>query len=518
MFRLFLLFFVPLYFFASEFKVASYNVENLFDAVKNGTEYEDYIPGRHNWSEHMVDIKLTHLSEVICDLDADIVALQEIENEEILIRLQKRLKRVGCGYPHHSIVRKKKTTIRVALLSRYPIVNEKEIRVNYSSRDRDILEVTVKIEGEPLTLFVNHWKAKSRSGYESRRMNYARALAKRIDALPKEREYLIIGDLNSHYDEYRVLTKRLNDTQGKTGINHTLKTIKGEDLVSEEDMLADKEGHHFNLWLELAPAKRWSHKYYGHRGSIDHILLPQTLFDGKGIDYVNNSYGVFRAPYLFTREGWINGWDYSGSKHKGRGYSDHLPIYATFSMRPYQPEKVKKAVLQKIEDLYRVEQLDHPIKLENCVVVLKRGSNAIIKQSPNGKAIFIYAAASGLQEGERYDLTISEIATYKGMKEIMRIEKIKKRGSIALHPYYMREDQLDSRDPAQQNQVFVDLVGTYRHNHFEIGKRRIPIYFKKKRNRPADGSRLKISYAHLGYYRKAQLIVYDRKDFQEMEK
>ncbi len=187
-------------------------------------------------------------------------------------------------------------------------------------------------------------------------------------------------------------------------------------------------------------------------------------------------------------------------------------------MRPYQPEKVKKAVLQKIEDLYRVEQLDHPIKLENCVVVLKRGSNAIIKQSSKGKAIYIYAAAAGLQEGERYDLTVSEIATYKGLKEIMRIEKIKKRGSVALHPYYMQEDQLDSRDPAQQNQVFVDLIGTYRHNHFEIGKRRIPIYFKKKRNRPADGSRLKISYAHLGYYRKAQLIVYDRKDFQEMEK
>ena len=518
MFRLLLLLFIPLYLFTSEFKVASYNVENLFDAVKNGTEYKDYIPGKHNWSERMVDIKLTHISEVICDLDADIVALQEIENEGVLIDLQKRLKRVGCDYPHHSIVRKKKTTIRVAILSRYPIVDEREIRVNYSSRDRDILEATVKIEGQRLTLFVNHWKAKSRSGFESRRINYARALAKRIDNLPKGREYLIIGDLNSHYDEYRVITKRLNDTQGKTGINHTLKTIKGEDLVSEEDIQIDSEGRHFNLWLELAPAKRWSHKYYGHRGSIDHILLPQTLFDGKGIDYVNNSYRVFRAPYLFTREGWINGWDYSGSKHKGRGYSDHLPIYATFSMQPYHPEKVKKAVLQKIEDLYLVEQLDHPVKLENCVVVLKRGTNAIIKQSPKGKGIFIYAAAAGLQEGERYDLTISEIATYKGLKEIMRIEQIKKQGSVALKPYYMGEDQLDSRDPVQQNQVFVDLVGTYRYNHFEIGERRIPIYFKKKRNRPADGSKLKISYAHLGYYRKAQLIVYDRKDFQEMEK
>ncbi|MEA3455088.1 MAG: endonuclease/exonuclease/phosphatase family protein [Campylobacterota bacterium] len=518
MFRLLLILFVPFYLFATQFKVASYNVENLFDAVKNGTEYDEYIPGKHNWSERMADIKLTHISEVICDLDADIVALQEIENEGILMRLQKRLKRVGCDYSYHSIARKKKTTIRVAILSRYPIVNEREIRVNYSSRDRDILEATVKIKGQLLTLFVNHWKAKSRSGYESRRVNYARALAKRIDALPKKREYLIVGDLNSHYDEYRVLSKRLNDTKGKTGINHTLKSIKGDDLVSEHDIQVDNEGRHFNLWLELAPSRRWSHKYYGHRGSIDHILIPQSLVDGKGIDYVNNSYSVFRAPYLFTREGWINGWDYSGSKHKGRGYSDHLPIYATFSMEPYQPEKVKKPVLQKIENLYTTEELSHPVRLENCVVILKRGTNAVIKQSPKGKAIYIYAAAAGLQEGQRYDLTVSEIATYKGMKEIMRIEQVKKLGSVTLKSYYLEEERLDSGDPALQNQVFVDLIGVYRNNHFEIEKRRIPIYFKKKRNRPADGTKLKIFYAHLGYYRKPQLVVYDRKDFKEMEK
>ncbi len=464
----------------------------------------------------MVDIKLTNISEVLCDMNADIVALQEIENESVLMQLQKRLKRVGCEYPYRSIVRKKKTTIRVALLSRFPITDEREIRMNYSKRDRDILETTVNIDGQALTLFTNHWKAKSRSGYESRRMNYARALAKRIDNLPKNREYLIVGDLNAHYDEYRVLTKRLNDTQGKTGINHILKTIRGEDLVTEEHIQTDRKGRHFNLWLELAPAKRWSHKYYGHRGSIDHILIPQTLVDGRGIDYVNNSFGVFRAPYLFTKEGWINGWDYSGSKHKGRGYSDHLPIYASFSTVPYKAEKVKKAQLQKIEYLYQVEQLSHPVRLENCVVILKRGSNAIIKQSPKGKAIYIYAAAAGLKEGQRYDMTVSEIATYNGLKEIMRIEQVKKRGSASLASYYLKSKKLNSQDPLLQNQVFVNLTGVYLNNHFEIGDERIPIYFKKKRNRPKNGSKLKIFYAHLGYYRKAQLIVYDRKDFKEM--
>jgi len=512
--RLLLLLFLPLFLAGESFVVASYNVENLFDDVKNGSEYDDYIPGRHNWTSRMVEIKLNHTAEVLCDLDADIVALQEIENEAILARLQKRLKRVGCPYPYRAITHKKKTAIQLALLSRYPIVDKRELSVSYTGRDRNILEAVVKIDGHPLRLFVNHWKAKSRSGKESRRIRYAKVLKRRIEQLPRGSEYLILGDLNAHYDEYRVLTERLDDSSGKTGINHILKTIKRGDLISEEQIVSDREGSHYNLWLELAPAKRWSHKYYGRRGSIDHILLPQTLFDGKGIDYINNSFAVFRRPYLFTREGWINGWNYSNGKHKGKGYSDHLPIYAGFSTKAYQIEKAKKATEGSIEDLYRSGQPDHPVRLKGCVVILKRGTNAIIKQKPGGRAIFIYAAAAGLEEGACYDLTASEIKVYKGMQEILRIDHPRKCDKSVSGAYYLKQKDLDIEDLRLQNQVFVSLKGVYRHNHLEIDGKKIPIYFKNKRWRPADGSRLRISYAHLGAYRKPQLIIYSRKDFK----
>ena len=514
MLRLIVLFLLPFFVYATTFKVASYNVENLFDDLRNGTEYDDYIPGKHNWTSRMVEIKLNQLAEVICDLDADIVALQEVENDAILQRLQKRLRRVGCPYPYRAVTQKKKTAIQVALLSRFPIVNRRELRVNYSERDRNILEATVMIEGHPLTIFVNHWKSKSRSGTESRRIRYAKALMKRINALPKGREYLITGDLNSHYDEYRVLSKRLDDSGGRTGVNHILKTIKNGELITEQEILQDRSGSHYNLWLELSPAKRWSHKYYGRRGSIDHILLPQSLFDGKGIDYVNNSFAVFKAPYLFTKEGWIRQWEYQNGKHKGKGYSDHLPIYAVFSTKPYLPEEFKPATTQKIEDLYRIKQLDHPVILKHAAILLKRGSNAVIKQAPGGKAIYLYAAAGGLEEGRCYDLTVSEIGEYKGLKEITRIEKSIDCGSVSLADYYLGAGQLDEKNPALQNQVFTDLEGIYRHNHLEIGSRRIPIYFKKKRWRPADGSRIRIDFAQLGYYRKPQLVILGRKDFE----
>ena len=114
--RYLLLFLLPLLLFSKPFKVATYNVENLFDAHYVGTEYDDYRK-KHNWTKRMVEIKLNHVAEVICDLDADILGLQEIENINIFEQLKKRLSRVGCGYKYAAISSKKDATIQVALLS-----------------------------------------------------------------------------------------------------------------------------------------------------------------------------------------------------------------------------------------------------------------------------------------------------------------------------------------------------------------------------------------------------------------
>jgi predicted extracellular nuclease len=78
-------------------KIASWNVENLFDIRRQGTEYPEYLPGPR-WNEALLRYKLQNLSQVICDLDADMIALQEVENDGALARLQGFLKRVGCPF------------------------------------------------------------------------------------------------------------------------------------------------------------------------------------------------------------------------------------------------------------------------------------------------------------------------------------------------------------------------------------------------------------------------------------
>jgi len=78
--------------FANNLKIASYNVENLFDLESNGSEYKEYIPNSDsNWNKENFDIKFANVVKVIEDLDPDIIALQEIENENVIKLLKEKL-------------------------------------------------------------------------------------------------------------------------------------------------------------------------------------------------------------------------------------------------------------------------------------------------------------------------------------------------------------------------------------------------------------------------------------------
>jgi endonuclease/exonuclease/phosphatase family metal-dependent hydrolase len=491
--------------------VASYNVENLFDAYYNGTEYEEYIPGKHNWNKRMVEIKINHTTQVICDLNADVLGLQEIENKEIFNALKNKLKKVGCGYKYSAITSKKGASIQVALLSRFPIVKQHDISVSYSPRVRNILEVEIEVQKHRLTLFVNHWKSKAYKGYESKRIKYAKALQARIARLAPRKEYIIIGDFNSDYNAYLTLDDKINDTEGKTGFSDILKT-----KIEEYQILHAKKGEHYTLWKELPIAKRWSHKFYGKKSSLDQIVLPQNMFDARGIDYVNNSFSVYKAKYLFTKRGYINRWRYKNGKHMAKGYSDHLPVYAYFDTQAYKSlegeQKIHQIEEKSIAALYLHENIENSVLLKNVLVLMKRGRNAIIKQTKKGRGIYLYGCASKLKEGYRYDILVESIKGYHGLKEIISAYNIKKYGKVSLKKFYKK-----SFDNLKQNEVISKVVGIYKNKKIYINGKDIPIYFKKKKFTPPNGTKLKIHYAHLGYYKQLQLVIHSRKDFEIVE-
>ncbi|MFH1062714.1 MAG: helix-hairpin-helix domain-containing protein [Candidatus Omnitrophota bacterium] len=334
---------------AKTFKIATYNVENLFDLEPSGNEYIEYLPNNiFNWNQDTLNIKLNNIAQVIKDLNADIIALEEIESEQVLKLLLEKLKENSLDYPYYEIAQAKNTVVKCAVLSKYPISKTWEIPIN-NSKVRNILKVAVFLETNPLILYINHWKSKQ--GPESLRIASALALRKDIDTLAADTDFIILGDFNSNYNEDQSIknSKRFNNTKGLTGINNILNTTLDSKMVTENFLSKQKNNKYlYNLWLELPASKRWSYNASEHKNSPDSIILSHGLYDAKGISYLDNSFDRFTANYLFN-QGQIFRWQREKNgrgMHLGAGYSDHLPIFASFSTDPFTWANQKQASKQ----------------------------------------------------------------------------------------------------------------------------------------------------------------------------
>jgi predicted extracellular nuclease len=311
-------------------KIASYNVENLFDLNFDGTEYSEYIPNTiWQWNAKTYRKKLQNISTVIAEINPDIIALTEIESDASLKALQTMLSQKGVYFKYRAIAERKKSSVKTALLSKYQL-HTREIQVSPSRSFRNILEAKVTIEGKPLHIFVNHWKSKS--GPESQRIVYAKALKKRLSELPRNSDYVLAGDFNADYEEHKrfVKTRKHNDTKGITGINHILNTIdKNGELYTTKTL--PKEGT-YNLWMELDKSKRWTHIFRGKKEALDHIIISPSLADDTTSRYIKGTFQSYAPAYLFKKKN-LYRWQRSRTRplhHTGLGYSDHLPIVAEF--------------------------------------------------------------------------------------------------------------------------------------------------------------------------------------------
>jgi len=311
-------------------KIASYNVENLFDLETSGHEYPEYISNTNaNWNTKTYKIKLKNIAKVITDINADIIALQEIESMQALKDLRFALKQNALYYQYFALADNKNTNIKVAILSKIPFVYSKSLSVNASYSYRDILETKFNIEGNELYIFVNHWKSKR--GPESKRIESAKALLKRVKILGEDKNIILLGDFNSDYQEnIKFLRKREhNDTDGKTGINHVLKSTKQTQKAVNTNY---EEGNFYNLWYDTDPELRYTYIYKKNKETLDNILISQALLKRKSIYYIPDTIHSYKAEYLFKKEK-IFGWKISKKmpkKHRGEGYSDHLPVVANF--------------------------------------------------------------------------------------------------------------------------------------------------------------------------------------------
>lgn len=506
--------------FGIEFRIASYNPENLFDLQNDGTEYDEYKPFSQFWDRKGYETKLKNVAKVLKDLDADIVVLEEIENRYVLLELLKKL-----NYRYFAFDKKEKASVGIAIISKFPILYKEIIQTtSVGERERNILKATLQIENKKISIYGNHWRSKR--AMESERVKYALTLLEYLKKSNSKEDYLIVGDFNSNYDEYITFKydTKLNNTFGITGINQILNTVIDGNFVTPDTILKHPQIVHFNPWLELPMSERFSSKFRNENNTPDHIILSKNLFDTHNISYKPNSFKVFKPPYLFDKKK-IKRWDIK----KKDGFSDHLPIVATFTTDTiYNQNKAKETPkkdvkIKTISDLYQITTLREPFFIQDVLVTYKKDAIAVL-QGKNDRAIQFYDKDNLLSLGYRYDLEITEIDEYFGAKEIKELIIVKKKSKIDdVEKYYLQGGELDFKQPKLQSEIIKNLKGIYKKGHLHYknskGEQKIKIYFAKDLVKPKENLYMVITRGILSIYKsKVQIVIHSTDDYKIYQK
>ena len=100
--------------------IMTWNVQALFDGVENGTEYDDYREST-GWTREKYRGRLNAIAQAIDKMDRkpDIIALQEIESEQVLLDLAAVIASRNYGRVHFTVI--PQMALGVGLLSRFPL-------------------------------------------------------------------------------------------------------------------------------------------------------------------------------------------------------------------------------------------------------------------------------------------------------------------------------------------------------------------------------------------------------------
>ena len=336
--------------------VAFYNVENLFDTINDPDTYDEEYTPVNGWTKKNYEKKLDNLSRVLIELGTSdmqknapvIIGVCEVENRRVLEDLVKHPRLIDKGYKVVHFDSPDKRGIDVGFLYQekyfqptsyinvplyvYQNVESKtktskkksdedeeiENNKNYDTKTkriytRDQLLVTVMLDGEEISVIVNHWP--SRSGGEKRSSPYREAAGrlnrKIMDSLIKinpNAKMITMGDLNDGTYNKSV----------KEGIGAKLKK---EELKKPADI--------FNPFEQMARDGHASLFYRDSGDIFDQILISEQFISKDKNDYGSFKYwkaGIYNKPFLIQKTGQYKGYPLR-NQNNVPGFSDHFPVY-----------------------------------------------------------------------------------------------------------------------------------------------------------------------------------------------
>ena len=436
---LFALVFAVLVAFASEISIATYNVQNLFDCKDDGSEYPDFKSSTSKWDCEAASSKLKRTRQVIDAIDTDIIALEEVENEQVLKDLVG-----GSEYKFIAFSKAKNSPVGLALVSKIKPSGSEIFEVP-NVKTRNILKVIFEMEGKRFSVFVNHFPAyKNGINMQKKAERTLRA------ALGNEQNAIVLGDFNSPYGQKSILN----------------------------DIIATRG--YYDLYSFLAPKDRYSHAVHGKKRAIDHVLLSPSFMANGDLSYIDGSFEVFKPSFVLDEHGFA----------KSDLYSDHFALKFKISTKPspaksgqLSNENLKKEA-KKVEDQnYKkadIETLfehpeDVPVLVEKAVVILKDKHGFII--SKNHRGIYVYDPKNSVAVGEELDVLVRRVKFYKEALEVSSYEIINEYGTKEVSENLLDSSKLSI---ARSGDVIAKISGRLEGGYLHTPHGKIRVYSKKR--------------------------------------
>lgn len=311
-----------------QISLVSYNTQTFFDAVEDGTEFQEFRGGKSRWSEQRYRIRLERLKTILFtagerltgvkDRLPDIAVLQEVESSRVIEDFCKQLPHKET-YPYALCPsRPAKAAFTTVILSKFPIEHFRfhTLYMQDQSVLRSLVEAQLNVGSEKkprrLTLFAVHWKSKSGSGesagirilQEQQLLQKIREHNARSPGIP----VVICGDFNQPLEEFNELNT--------FAVCWNTAAYKTENQQSRQP---DGSYYFKNKWEKI------DHIFYYDRLHTP-AETPNTVHTGTTAIEPVLFFVLYEPPLV------KDGKPLRYNVVSGEGYSDHLPLGFRFKI------------------------------------------------------------------------------------------------------------------------------------------------------------------------------------------